>query len=130
MDERLERGLRRLREIDPRQIGRIVAGVADVAPDFATHVIAFAYGDIHARPGLDLRMRQLAAVAALTAIGHAAPQLRAQIEGALNVGCTREEIVEVIMQTAIYAGFPAALAGFAAARDVFAARVRPDDIAL
>ena len=92
----------------------------DIAPDFANYVVEFAFGDIYARPGLDLKSRQIATVAALTALGTAGPQLRTHISGALKVGCSREEIVEVIMQMAVYAGFPAALNGLAAAREVFA----------
>jgi 4-carboxymuconolactone decarboxylase len=61
-------------------------------------------------------------VAAQTALGTAATQLRAHVTGALNVGCTRDEIAEVIMQMAVHAGFPAALNGLAAAKGVFAAR--------
>lgn len=61
-------------------------------------------------------------MAALCALGTAAPQLRVHIHGALNVGCTREEVVEVMMQMALYAGFPAALNGLFAAREVFAER--------
>jgi 4-carboxymuconolactone decarboxylase len=73
------------------------------------------------RPGLDLRSREIAVVAALTAMGNAAPQLKVHIQGALNVGVTRTEVVETIMQMAVYAGFPAALNGLTAAREVFAA---------
>ena len=122
METRYERGLRRLTEVDGEQIDRVVAGLRDVAPDFARYLVEFAFGDILARPGLDLKARQIATVAALTALGTAAPQLKVHIAGALNVGCTREEIAEVIMQMAVYAGFPAALNGLAAAREVFAAR--------
>jgi 4-carboxymuconolactone decarboxylase len=61
-------------------------------------------------------------VAALCAIGNAAPQLRVHIHGALNVGVTREEVVEIIMMMAVYAGFPAALNGMAAAKEVFLER--------
>ena len=61
-------------------------------------------------------------VAALTAMGNATPQLKVHIEGALNVGVSRDEIVEVIMQMAVYAGFPAALNGLFAAKAVFAER--------
>ena len=68
---------------------------------------------------LDLKARQLATVAALTAMGSAAPQLKVHIEGARNVGCSDEEIIEVILQMAVYAGFPAAINGVNAARDVF-----------
>jgi len=58
-------------------------------------------------------------VAALTAMGNAAPQLKVHIHGARNVGCSRQEIVEVIMQMAVYAGFPAALNGLFAAKEIF-----------
>ena len=120
MEERFERGLRRLKEIDSEQVGRIAAGLQDIAPDFAKYLIEFPFGDIYSRPGLDLKARQIATVAALTAMGTAAPQLKVHIRAALNVGCTRAEITEVIMQMAIYAGFPAALNGLAAAKEVFA----------
>ena len=71
-------------------------------------MIEFPFGDIYSRPGLDLRSREIAVVAALTAMGNAAPQLKVHIQGALNVGVSRTEIVETIMQMAVYAGFPAA----------------------
>lgn len=70
--------------------------------------------------GLDLRSREIATVAALTAMGNAAPQLKVHIGAALHVGLTQDEIVEVIMQMAVYAGFPAALNGLFAAKEVFA----------
>jgi 4-carboxymuconolactone decarboxylase len=52
-------------------------------------------------------------------LGNAAPQLKVHLHAALNVGCSREEIVEIIMQIAVYAGFPAALNGLFAAKEVF-----------
>jgi 4-carboxymuconolactone decarboxylase len=55
-------------------------------------------------------------------MGNAQPQLKVHIHGALNVGCTREEVVEVIIQMAVYAGFPSALNGIFAAKEVFAER--------
>ena len=97
-----------------------MASLADIAPDFARYLIEFPFGDIYSRPGLDLRSREIAVVAALTALGNATPQLKVHLQAALNVGVTREEIVEVLMQMAVYAGFPAALNGLAAAREVFA----------
>ena len=69
-----------------------------------------------------MRAWEIAVVAALTALGNATPQLKVHIEGALNVGVSQEEIVEVIMQMAVYAGFPAALNGLFAAKEVFAER--------
>jgi 4-carboxymuconolactone decarboxylase len=74
-----------------------------------------------ARPGLDLRAREIATIAALTAMGTATPQLKVHIEAGLNVGLTKEEVTETIMQMAVYAGFPAALNGLFAAKEVFAA---------
>jgi 4-carboxymuconolactone decarboxylase len=122
MDDRYEHGLRKLGEIDGEQGERIVTGLSDIAPDFARYVVEFPFGDIYNRPGLDLRTREIATVAALTAMGTAPAQLKVHIHGALNVGCTRTEITEVIMQMAVFAGFPAALNGLAAARAVFAER--------
>jgi 4-carboxymuconolactone decarboxylase len=100
---------------------QVVDSLRDIAPDFADLVIAFPFGDIYTRPGLDLRTRELVTVAALAALGNAGPQLRVHIHAARNVGCTREEIVEVLMQMAVYAGFPAAVNGLFAAKEVFAA---------
>ncbi|WP_374429923.1 carboxymuconolactone decarboxylase family protein [Ideonella dechloratans] len=119
-DSRYARGLARLKEIDGAAGEAVVASLADIAPDFARHLIEFPFGDIYSRPGLDLRAREIGTVAALTALGTAAPQLAVHIRAALNVGVRREEIVELIMQMAVYAGFPAALNGLAVARQVFA----------
>ncbi len=55
-------------------------------------------------------------------MGNAQPQLKVHINGALNVGCSKQEIVEVIIQMSVYAGFPAALNGMTAAKEVFAER--------
>ena len=119
---RYTRGWDKLREIDGHQGERVIQALADIAPDFAKLLIEFPFGDIYSRPQLDLRMRELGVIAALTAMGNAAPQLKVHIHGALNVGCTREEIVEMMMQMAVYAGFPAALNGLFAAKEVFADR--------
>lgn len=123
-DDRFERGLRKLAEVDGKQGEHVIASLQDIAPDFARYVIEFPFGDIYSRPGLDLRTREIATVAALTAMGTARPQLKVHLHGALNVGCTREEIIEVIMQMAVYAGFPAALNGLGAAREVFTERAK------
>lgn len=122
---RYERGLAKLREIDGEAGERVLQSLEGIAPDFARYLIEFPFGDIYSRPGLDLKSREIAVVAALTALGNASPQLKVHIQGALNVGVTRTELVEVIMQMAVYAGFPAALNGLTAAREVFAAREGP-----
>ncbi len=119
-NERYVRGLAKLQEIDGQAGEKVVASLAGIAPDFARYLIEFPFGDIYSRPGLDLRAREIAVVAALTALGNAAPQLKVHIQGALNVGVSRQEVVETIMQMAVYAGFPAALNGLFAAQEVFA----------
>jgi len=124
-DSRFARGLRALTAIDGEGGEKVVAALADIAPDFARMLVEFPFGDIYTRPGLDLRSREIATVAALTALGNAAPQLKVHIHAALNVGVTRTEIVEIIMQMAVYAGFPAALNGLFAAKEVFAAHEAP-----
>jgi len=119
---RYEKGLAKLQEIDGEAGSNVVNSLRDIAPDFARYLIEFPFGDIYSRPGLDLRSREIAVVAALTAMGNAAPQLKVHIQGALNVGVSKDEVVEVIMQMAVYAGFPAALNGLFAAKEVFAAQ--------
>ena len=122
MSERYTRGVALLERLDREQGARILAALDDVAPDFAELLVEFAFGDICARPGLDLKTRELATVAALTALGTAPAQLRVHIHAALNIGCSKTEVTEAIIQMAVYAGFPAALNGLSAAKEVFAAR--------
>ncbi len=117
--DRYRIGWDKLREIDGEQGERVVQALKEIAPDFADLLIEFSFGDVYSRPGLDLKSREIATVAALTALGTAAPQLRVHIHGALNVGCTRQEVIEVMIQMAVYAGFPAALNGLFAAKEVF-----------
>ncbi|PLL40807.1 4-carboxymuconolactone decarboxylase [Klebsiella michiganensis] len=119
--ERYTIGREMLQRVDGKGGDAVVNSLKDIAPDFARYLIEFPFGDIYARPGLDLRSREIATIAALTALGNAAPQLKVHIAAGLNVGLTQEEITEVIMQMAVYAGFPAALNGLFAAKEVFAA---------
>ncbi len=116
---RHSRGLKQLSAVDGDGGVRVVETLAQSFPDFATYVVEYPFGDIYSRPGLGLREREIAVVAALCAMGNAAPQLKVHIHAALHVGCTPAEIVEVVMQMSVYAGFPAALNGLAAVREVF-----------
>ena len=120
IENRYERGLAKLQEIDGEAGERVLASLDGIAPDFARYLIEFPFGDIYSRPGLDLKSREIAVVAALTALGNSAPQLKVHIQGAINVGVTRADVVETIMQMAVYAGFPAALNGLMVAKEVFA----------
>lgn len=122
MTTRYQAGLHKLQEIDGAAGAQVIQSLQDICPDLATYIIEFPFGDIYQRPQLDLKSREIATIAALTALGHCAPQLRVHIQGALNVGCTAQEVVEVILQMAVYAGFPAALNGMFIAKEVFMAR--------
>jgi 4-carboxymuconolactone decarboxylase len=87
----------------------------------------FVFGDIYSRPALDLKQRQLAAISALAALGTCQPQLVVHINGALNVGCTEAEVIEVVLAVAIFAGFPAAINAMVIAKQVFADRSKNPD---
>lgn len=121
MSERYRRGLDIAERLAADKNAHFVgSGVAEIAPDFARMVIEFALGDIYSREALDLRSRELVAIAALAATGKATPQLRLHVESAAGVGLTRAEIVEAMMQVAVYAGIPAALNALANCHDLLA----------
>lgn len=120
-DARTRRGLKILKRVHGQAGADVLEKLAETAPELSELVIAFAFGDIYARPQLSLRERQIATVASVATLGHALPQLKSHINGALNLGITKTEIVELLMQMAVYAGFPAAINAVMAAAEVFAA---------
>ena len=119
-DELVARG----REVQAQLWPQVASGptgafpAAQLAPDFYRYVAASAFGMLWSRPGLAVRDRSLATVAQLAALGRT-DELRAHLRGALNVGLTQEELVEVLMQTAVYAGVPAANDALKVAAEVF-----------
>ncbi|MEU9031683.1 carboxymuconolactone decarboxylase family protein [Streptomyces sp. NPDC048383] len=119
--DRMERGLRTLRRIEATERPGILDGFQDIAPGFGELIVGFAFGDVCSRPGLELPTRQLVTVAALTALGNAAPQLEFHVRGARNVGCGRRDIVETVLHLSDHAGFPATLGALNVVRTVFAA---------
>ncbi len=121
-DLRRRRGIEALSRVTQGQGRAVIESLADIAPALGDFIIDFSYGDVISRQQLDLKTRELATVAALAALGNAQPQLKVHIHGALNVGASREEIVEILIQTAVYAGFPAAINAVSTARQAFAER--------
>lgn len=121
-NERQARGQRTLAAITGSEGTKVVDSLRDIAPELGDWIVSFAYGEVFSRPGLSLCTRELATISALTALGNAQAQLKVHIDGALNVGCKPQEIIEVILQMAVYAGFPSALNGMSAASEVFARR--------
>lgn len=118
-DDRYKRGLEKLEEISPGAAARTAESLNDIAPDMVRYLMEFVFGEISSRPGLDMKAREITAVASLATLGTAPNQLKVHIKGALNCGCSRDEIVEVLMQVLVYAGFPAALTGLRLAKEVF-----------
>ncbi len=90
----------------------------EIVEDWSKLSLSTVFGDVWSRPGLELRDRSIINIAALTVLNKP-EQLRAYIPGGLNVGLTREEVCEVILQMAVYAGFPTAIEGFRIATEVF-----------
>lgn len=121
MSERYRRGIDVANLVAADKISHFVkSGVAEIAPDFARMTIEFAFGDIYSRDTLDLRSREIVAIAVLAAGGNSVSQLRMHVESALNCGSSKAEIVEVLMQIALYAGFPASLNALADCHDLLA----------
>jgi 4-carboxymuconolactone decarboxylase len=96
-----------------------LAAVDDVTADFQELITRYAWGGIWTRPGLDRRMRSAVTLTALVAHGHWA-ELELHLRAALRNGLTKEEIVEILLQTAIYCGVPAANSAFRVAKKVLA----------
>lgn len=96
--------------------------VAEVAPDFVRLAIGFSYGEIFSRPGLDLKFRELAAVAAHAALSNSVPQLRTHVAAALHLGWSKSEIIEVLIQSATHAGMSSALDALADCHDLLVER--------
>lgn len=91
---------------------------AEVAPDFVRTAVSFTYGEIFARPGLDLKMREMAAIAAFAALGRSTAQLRQHVEAALHLGWSKAEIIEMLIQTAAHSGVAMAIDAIADCHDL------------
>lgn len=110
-ETRFEHGARELSDLDALQVGRLHETYGEFAPEMIRHILEFGYADIHGRDNLSKRYRQIATIAALTAMANAQPQLLFHIKGGLTIGLTVEEIREVILLMSAFAGFPAAING-------------------
>jgi 4-carboxymuconolactone decarboxylase len=119
MSERYRRGIEVADSLAAGKVAHFVdSGVAEIAPEFARMVIEFAFGDVYARDALDLRSRELIAIAVLAATGTAGPQLRMHVESAARVGLTKADIIEILIQVSLYVGFPASLNALASCHDL------------
>ncbi|SIN91015.1 4-carboxymuconolactone decarboxylase [Epilithonimonas zeae] len=120
--ERYVKGWEKLKEIDGEAGEKVINGLKDISPDLGKFIIEYAFGDVYSRDGLDLKSKEIAVVASLTAMGTAQPQLKVHINGALNTGSTINEVKEVILQMAVYSGFPSSINGMNALKEVLKER--------
>lgn len=113
------RGVKKLFDVNGEIGKQAVAALKSVSPDFARILVEVSYGEIYSRPGLDLKQRELCAIAAIAVQGNAPIPLKAHIHGALRAGASRDEVVEVLIQILIFSGFLTSIAGLFAAKEVF-----------
>ena len=119
---RLERGVERLAQM--RNNSDIGPRLDKVSPELSRYIREFAFGDVHSREGLSPRDHELVIIAGIGTLGHAPVELKSHINMGLNAGLTRQEILEIFIQLAVYAGFPAAVNATFVAAEVFAERDR------
>lgn len=118
-DERREQGLIVRREVlSDAHVDRAIAATTELTADFQDFITRVAWGDIWSRPGLDRRARSIAVLSSLIAHGHH-EELAMHLRAALRNGLTIDEVREVILQSAIYSGVPAANTAFRVASEVF-----------
>jgi len=126
-DDAYVRGMRVRREVlGDAHVDRSIAATTDETAAFQDFITRYAWGEIWARPGLARRERSIATLASLTTGGHQ-HELAMHVRAALRNGLRPDEIAEVLLHTALYAGLPAANAALAVARDVFAEASGTDD---
>lgn len=115
--ESVARGMKVRREVlGDAHVDRAMAGADAFTTDFQELITRYAWGDVWARPGLDRRTRSAITVAMLATLGNH-EELAVHIRAAIGNGLTRDEIKEVLLQVAIYAGVPRANRAFDVARD-------------
>lgn len=118
LSDRYDKGWEKLKEIHGEPGEKVLDSLKEISTDLVKFIVEHAYGAIYTREGLDPKSKAIAVVAALTAIGTAQPQLKVHINAALNIGVRIDEIKEVILQMAVYCGFPNCLNGMNVLKDV------------
>lgn len=111
-----------LEAIDGEAGTKVIDSLEDISPELAHQAVAWGFGEIYSHPGLEPRDRQLVTLGMLTALGGCEPQLEVHVNAALNVGLTPEQIVEALLHSAVYCGFPRALNATFTAKKVFSER--------
>lgn len=117
-DPRMKKGKELMDLLDPDANKVLYDSIGDINPDLADYVLKFAYGEIINRPQLSLEKRELATISALVAMGNARNQLKSHLKKALHIGIPKGELAELMLHLMVYAGFPAAINGTTALKEV------------
>jgi 4-carboxymuconolactone decarboxylase len=120
--QRFEHGWEVLSSVDGEAGERVIDSLSAIAPELVHQIVAWGYGEIYARPGLAPRDRQLVTLGILTALGDTDAELEVHIGAALTVGLTPEQIIEALLHSVLYCGFPRAINAVGIAKRVFAER--------
>ncbi len=116
----LERGRALASELAPRMEPVLAERYDDLLPGMSESLVEWAYGRQYSRPGLDMKSRYIATIAALTTLGgQTRPQIKINVAAALKTGLTKYEIAETIWHCSLYGGLPAAINALNAAIEVF-----------
>ncbi len=121
-EQRLINGKAMLQRVDAEAADSVMTNLQNVAPDVAKMILEFAFNDIYTRPGLSLQQRELVTITSLLTQGDTAAQLRVHLNGCLNVGLSRTEIVETCIHCIPYVGFSKVLNALTVVKAVFADR--------
>jgi 4-carboxymuconolactone decarboxylase len=122
LQELYRRGLAIRKEIFGKEaVEKRMAAVGDYGAPLQNIINAYAYGDIWARPGLERRIRSLVVIGMTAALNRPA-EFKVHVNGALNSGCTPDEIREVLLLIALYCGIPASNDAHRIALETFAER--------
>jgi len=118
-DERYERGMEVRRAVlGEEHVARATASATELTRDFQQFITRYAWGEVWTRPGLERKTRSMLTIAITAALGRI-DELRLHVRASRNTGVTRDEVREVLMQVAVYAGVPAANTAFHHAADVY-----------
>ncbi len=123
--DRRTRALALLERLEAGAPARVTANLDAFDVDAAELILGFSFADVVGRDGIDLRTREMLTVAMLGAKGTAPGQLDFHIRAAMNCGVSRQEIIEIIYQIAVYAGVPAAMNAIASAHKAFETAATP-----
>lgn len=113
-----DKGLKIRKKLTGKRFARGAGALGELAPDLDEMLNEVVFGRVWGRSGLELKMRSAITIAALTAMQRL-PQLKGHIANGLNVGLTKKEIIEILIQMAFYAGVPTAVNAFQLAKEVF-----------